>query len=82
MISSPTRSAMSAAIPRWPVKTPSKFGTHAAMVVSFPYSGLLQGAEDYLRHFLGRPHVDRDLAEAIRDAFDRRDAPAVSSRPR
>ncbi|MEU0532326.1 hypothetical protein [Amycolatopsis tolypomycina] len=58
------------------------FGTHAAMVMVHPYSGVLQGAEEYLRWQLGRPGPDNDLTKGIREALSLRDESAVSSQPR
>jgi hypothetical protein len=58
------------------------FGTHAAMICSRPYLRLLQGAEEYLRHLLTRPHINSDIAQTVRDAFDSRDTPCRGRRPR
>ena len=44
-------------------------GTHAAMVVGFPHSGLLQGAEDYLRSLVQRKGVNPEVAESMRSAL-------------
>ncbi|WP_410643634.1 hypothetical protein [Amycolatopsis sp. lyj-346] len=52
------------------------------MVMVHPYSGVLQGAEEYLRWQLGRPGPNNDLTKGIRDALSHHDKPAVSSQPR
>lgn len=49
-------------------------GTHAAMVISHPWSGLQQGAEDYLRSTARRPGVSPRVVQRIQDALDRWDA--------
>ena len=51
-------------------------GTHTAMVISYPWSGLLQGGEDYLRRALRRPQLDPDVARRLRDTLDRWDSRA------
>jgi hypothetical protein len=48
--------------------------THAAMVISHPWSGLQQGAEDYLRSTARRPGVSPRVVQRIQDALDRWDA--------
>ena len=45
-------------------------GTHVGMVVSHPWSGVLQGAEDYLRRAVRRPGLDREAVQRIQDALD------------
>lgn len=45
-------------------------GTHTAMVLSDPASGLLQGAEEYLLHVLGRKNVNSETARRIQAALD------------
>jgi hypothetical protein len=50
-------------------------GTHASMVISHPWSGLLQGAEDYLRYMALRRSVSQRIARRIQDVLDRWDAP-------
>ncbi|MEV0733403.1 hypothetical protein [Polymorphospora sp. NPDC050346] len=49
-------------------------GTHVAMVMSSPWSGLLQGAEEYLRHTSRRPGLNRDVARDLRAVIERWDA--------
>lgn len=46
------------------------FGAHVAMVCEHPWSGLLQGAEGYLRHLVRRPGVDSEVAQRVQDALD------------
>lgn len=48
--------------------------THVAGVLHNPWSGLLQGAEEYLRYTARRPGVHPDVAQqlqAVLDAWDR-----------
>ncbi|MGQ4732665.1 hypothetical protein ACUN3E_34040 [Streptomyces sp. Ju416(a)] len=44
-------------------------GTHRAMVVMSPCSGLLQGAEAYLRSVATRRGVDPETAAGVREAI-------------
>ncbi|MGW3473444.1 hypothetical protein ACWDKQ_34460 [Saccharopolyspora sp. NPDC000995] len=55
------------------------WGTHVAMVLSRPWSGLQQGAEEYLRHTVRRPGVDRDVAQELQDVLGRWDERATST---
>lgn len=41
-------------------------GTHRAMVLTYPYAGLLQGAEAYLRSVAVRRGVDADIVRELR----------------
>lgn len=50
------------------------FGTHKALVLSYPESAVRQGAEQWLRQVLQRPRLDRDVVERIRQALADRDA--------
>ncbi|MEV6927438.1 hypothetical protein AB0M46_23435 [Dactylosporangium sp. NPDC051485] len=56
--------------------------THRAMVTTHPWSGLVQGAEEYLRHLASRPGVDLAVAARLRHALDEWDARAVAGSPR
>jgi hypothetical protein len=40
------------------------------MVISYPWSGLLQGAEDYLRYTARRRGVSQHVAQRILDVLD------------
>lgn len=44
-------------------------GTHRAMVVRFPWSGLRQGAEQYLRRLAHRPGVDAEVAQRLQQVL-------------
>jgi hypothetical protein len=48
-----------------------RFGTQAAMVTLFPASGILQGADEYLRYMAGRDGGNPVLKRGIRDAIGR-----------
>jgi hypothetical protein len=48
--------------------------THVAAVLDDPWSGLLQGAEEYLRHVARRPGVDRQVAQRLRAVLEQWDA--------
>lgn len=41
-------------------------GTHVAMVIEYPESGLIQGAEEYLRQVTQRRGVDPEVAQRLR----------------
>lgn len=47
-----------------------EFGTQTGMVLQYPEAGVLQGAMDYLRQFVGRPGVDHELARQVQAALD------------
>jgi hypothetical protein len=49
-------------------------GTHRAMVVLHPWSGLLQGADAYLRHLVQRSGVDPTVAGRLRNVLAEWDA--------
>ena len=49
-------------------------GTHIAMVLSDPASGLAQGAEEHLLHVLSRKNVNSETAQRIQAALDARAA--------
>jgi hypothetical protein len=49
-------------------------GTHVAMVVANPWSGMLQGAQEYLRYSLRRPGIDLDLARRLQAVLEEWDA--------
>lgn len=51
-----------------------RWGTHIAMVLSDPASGLAQGAEEYLLHVLRGKNVNGETAQRIQAALDARDA--------
>lgn len=50
------------------------FGTHVALVWLYPWSGLLQGAEQYLRHTVQHARVRSEPVQHIQDALTRWDA--------
>jgi hypothetical protein len=50
------------------------YGTHISMVVSYPESTLLQGAEEYLRYTARRSGIDPEVARQLHDALDAWDA--------
>jgi len=49
-------------------------GTHRAMVMKYPRSGLLQGAEPYLRWSAARKGIDSKVAEQLRAVLQDWDA--------
>lgn len=49
-------------------------GTHIAVVLNNPWSGLLQGAEEYLRYTAHRPNVLPDVAHRLRAVLGTWDA--------
>lgn len=49
-------------------------GTHRGMVQAHPRSGLLQGAEPYLRWYAGHRDTDPDVAAALGTGLDEWDA--------
>ena len=51
-------------------------GTHVAMVWFRPWSGLLQGAEEYMRYTARRPGVE---ARKLQDVFDQWDVRGTNS---
>jgi len=44
-------------------------GTHRALAVAYPRSGLLQGAEPYLRWLAHHKHTRSDVAATLREAL-------------
>lgn len=57
----------------------TSWGTHVAMVLSNPWSGLLQGAQEYLRYTAGRRGTATDVARELRDVLARWDGRTLSS---
>ncbi|GII93920.1 hypothetical protein Ssi02_41510 [Sinosporangium siamense] len=58
--------------------------THVARVLLNPWSGLPQGAEEYLRYTAARPSVDPEIAARLREApaaWDARQTGAASPDP-
>jgi hypothetical protein len=59
-------------------------GTHVAMVLEHPESGLLQGAEEYLRYVARRSGVNGQVAQRLRvvlEGWDARAARATAADP-
>lgn len=53
-------------------------GTHVALVIEYPESGLVQGAEEYLRHVAQRGGVDGEVAQRLRAVLEEWDARSVT----
>ncbi|MFB1047379.1 hypothetical protein [Streptomyces chrestomyceticus] len=49
------------------------YGTHRAMVLKYPRSGMLQGAETYVRSVAGRPRCSGALVKRLRDVLEQWD---------
>ena len=56
------------------------FGTHAAMVIRYPSSGLLQGAEGYLRAAARSQRTSPSVRRRLQSALDQREVRPRSSR--
>ncbi|GAA2798889.1 hypothetical protein GCM10010470_37580 [Saccharopolyspora taberi] len=56
-------------------------GTQIAMVCTYPWSGLRQGAEEYLRYTARRPGLDQEVAQRIEDALHRWDGQPSDAGP-
>ncbi|MCK9932540.1 hypothetical protein MXD62_36290 [Frankia sp. Mgl5] len=51
-----------------------KYGSQGGIILTHPESGLLQGAEDYLRHIAGRQGLDAAFTRRLQAALDAWDA--------
>lgn len=49
-------------------------GDHSYAVITFPWSGLVQGSEEYLRHIAHRRGVDADVAQQLQRVLAEWDA--------
>lgn len=52
-------------------------GTHIGMIQCYPWSGLLQGAEEYLRAVAHRPGADREVRQRLHDLLQQWDTQRV-----
>jgi hypothetical protein len=57
------------------------FGTHAAMVIRYPRSGLLQGAGEYLRAVARSPRASPGVRQRLQTVLDGRPEPVTLRRP-